>query len=416
MKFNFYSLKLQIVVIVFILEVILLVFVLGKTLAFVKSNALIDMELRQNVIIQLVQNVATDALFSEEYDDLQLQIELISNNDEVASISIMNEEETVLAHTDFSLVGNSRVKWIPSQSLELKTQVINDFGIIDIVFSSKILAVRIFKARNLGISIAITGIIIIAFASILFGHLLTRRLSRLSLAMQTFKKSNEYVDIKIKGRDEISELANQFTMLTREIIYHIKMIENEKKLLESRVTSRTKELQELNDELEILASTDHLTNLSNRAYLENILKQEFLRFASEEKRVFSIILIDVDHFKSINDTYGHDIGDTILVKLANILESNVRESDTVGRWGGEEFIIICVDTNLNKSEKIAEKLRIIIEKFNFSNDMKITCSFGIAYSLLSDDVESLFKRADLGLYKAKDSGRNCIVSISDNET
>ncbi|MFV1984300.1 MAG: diguanylate cyclase [Thiohalomonadales bacterium] len=415
MKFNIFSLKYQIVIIVFILEVIILAFLLGKTLTFIESNSLKDMELRQNVIMQLVKNIATDGLFSEEYDDLQLQIELINKNDEVSSISITNMEGIILAHTDFSLVGTIQPVWTPQQNLKFKTEIVKNFGKINIVFSSQLLEIRIIKARNFGISIAVSGTLIIAFASILFGYLLTRKLIRLSLAMQLFQKDNEYVEIKIKGRDEVSELAKQFNILTKDINYHMKMIENEKILLESRVSDRTKELQILNSELEVIASTDHLTNLKNRAYLENILQQELLTFSENGNSIFSIILLDIDHFKSVNDSFGHDIGDLVLVTLANILKTNVRESEIVGRWGGEEFIIICANTKLSNSEKIAEKLRDIIEKFQFPVVKKITCSFGISSCILNDSIDSIFKRADLGLYTAKDKGRNCVISITENK-
>jgi diguanylate cyclase (GGDEF)-like protein len=397
---------------VFTLEVILLAFVLGETLTFVKNNALYDMEQRQKVIIKLVTSIATDALFSEEYDDLQRQINLISDDVEVNFISVTNLDDVILANSDFSLVG-SKNNYLPTDP-HTKFSVIENFGNIIIRFSSVQLESRIKKARNLGIYIAVSGILIIACASILFGYFLTSKLRKLNLAMQQFQDGNQLVNVDIKGRDEVSELANQFTFLTKKVNKHIKLLEDEKTLLESRVTERTQELQQLNSELEVLATTDYLTSLKNRGFVEEALHTELVRYLRNNLHTFSVILLDVDYFKSINDTHGHDAGDMILIDIANLLTKNTRDTDIVGRWGGEEFIILCVDTNISSCKTIAEKLRIIIDEYKFPHVNHLTCSFGVSTSVLSDNVNSILKRADLGLYKAKDQGRNNVFCLTDS--
>jgi len=413
MKLNIFSLKYKITFIVFTLEVILLAFILDQTLAFVKKNALNDMQHRQRVITELVKNIATDALFSEEFDDLQQQIDLLSVNEEVDFISVSNLDGIILSHSDFSLVGSEFENIKTHSNHQIKTLLIENLGNINIEFSSTQLEIRSYEARNLGISIAITGVLIIAVASILFGYLLTRKLSSLNMAMQNFQKHNELVDVDIKGRDEVSELAQQFKILTKQVSDHIKTIEDEKILLESRVADRTQALQELNNELEVLASTDYLTNLKNRGFIETALHSELLRFLRNEQHKFSVILLDVDKFKSINDTFGHDAGDLILIDIANLLKNNIRETDIVGRWGGEEFIILCIDTNIKDSQTIAEKLRNKIQQHKFPKLDMLTCSFGVSSSINNDSINLIIKRADLGLYKAKDNGRNCVISITD---
>ena len=134
-----------------------------------------------------------------------------------------------------------------------------------------------------------------------------------------------------------------------------------------------------------------------------ILKiEEFNRYQVD----FSIIMIDIDNFKCVNDEYGHDVGDKVLVHIAKILKDNVRISDIVARWGGEEFIIVCEHTNTAKSYIIAENIRKIIEKEYFEEVEKQTISLGLTQFTKEDSINSIFKRVDNALYKAKSEGKN----------
>lgn len=161
--------------------------------------------------------------------------------------------------------------------------------------------------------------------------------------------------------------------------------------------------------LEKLSLTDSLTSLYNRLYLDNNYEREIQR-ANRYKNELSIILIDIDLFKNINDTYGHEVGDTILIQMSNILKKNIRKTDILGRWGGEEFLIICPETNIENAKKIACNIRKIIEKYNFTISNNITCSFGCATYIEKNIKEDTFKRADINLYKAKIEGRNKVIA------
>jgi diguanylate cyclase (GGDEF)-like protein len=164
-------------------------------------------------------------------------------------------------------------------------------------------------------------------------------------------------------------------------------------------------LVEQNAELEQLATTDRLTGLFNRLYLDRKLQNELVA-AERYGTVFSLIILDMDQFKHVNDTYGHVAGDAVLVAMASILKGRHRATDIVGRWGGEEFLVICPYTPVNGALTVAESLRRSVERHDFPHVGHRTASFGVAAYRVGDSIVSLTARADKGLYRAKDSGRN----------
>ncbi|MDP3301629.1 MAG: diguanylate cyclase [Sulfuricurvum sp.] len=161
----------------------------------------------------------------------------------------------------------------------------------------------------------------------------------------------------------------------------------------------------LHQEIERIATIDQLTGIYNRHKFEELFALE-----SERSRRFtqplSLILIDIDHFKLVNDTYGHDIGDAVLVKLAATVQENIRKIDVFARWGGEEFLLLCPTTDRDNVLEFAEKLRAAVEKTTFPVVGKITISIGVSVFDPQDSLSDLFKRADQGLYYAKENGRN----------
>lgn len=162
-------------------------------------------------------------------------------------------------------------------------------------------------------------------------------------------------------------------------------------------------------ELDILYITDRLTGVYNRIKIDEIIDLELKKKKKRRDDTFSVILIDMDYFKTVNDTYGHLAGDDVLKEFAAILKTNIRDSDFVGRWGGEEFIIVCTQTDLNGALFLAENLRVKIEEFNFTKAGKITASFGITTCHQDDNITSIIESADKALYSAKHGGRNRVV-------
>ncbi len=157
--------------------------------------------------------------------------------------------------------------------------------------------------------------------------------------------------------------------------------------------------------LERISERDKLTGLYNRHKLESILSHERernIRYATN----LSLIILDVDHFKRVNDTHGHQVGDRVLQQFAHILQKNVRIVDVVGRWGGEEFIVICPESRLAAAQAVANKLCKMVREFPFDTVGSKTASFGLASIRQGESIDSLIARADRALYRAKTSGRN----------
>lgn len=183
----------------------------------------------------------------------------------------------------------------------------------------------------------------------------------------------------------------------------------------SRIISRlvhfidavTTELEDANREITKQSLTDRLTQLGNRASLDAFLA-ECMALAVRYKQVFSVILLDVDHFKQVNDTFGHLVGDDVLVSLAKVLSRNTREPDMAGRWGGEEFLLVLPNTDLKQATAVAEKLRQVVAAQDIPVVGHKTASFGVASHIPGESLATLLARADRALYEAKQQGRNCV--------
>ena len=184
-------------------------------------------------------------------------------------------------------------------------------------------------------------------------------------------------------------------------------------ILARDITERKKtELSERSraEELYIRSITDPLTGLSNRLKLDDFLKGEInksVRYGSP----FSLIICDIDHFKMVNDTYGHSTGDRVLKNLAALLKESVRNTDLSGRWGGEEFLVICPETELEDGYSLAEKIRLAVREMSVPREEKISLSFGVTQFREGDDMEGLLARADKALYRAKETGRDRTVRL-----
>lgn len=165
-------------------------------------------------------------------------------------------------------------------------------------------------------------------------------------------------------------------------------------------------------EMHTLAHTDALTGLANRRGAQEVLVREVAR-AERYRRELAVLMLDIDRFKVLNDGFGHPLGDRVLVALAERLRTNVRASDLVARWGGEEFVVVAPETPMPYSQQLAELLRSHVEKDPFLDGHRVTISIGVTSFREGDDVDALVARSDAALYRAKAAGRNRVVVVDD---
>jgi len=211
------------------------------------------------------------------------------------------------------------------------------------------------------------------------------------------------------------------------IIYYFKNenIKNEKKLKKQNIKLHLQK-EEINNQRQELIKinkllgkkntilkktsiTNELTGLYNRSKIEKEIKIE-INMAENYGQIFSLIMIDIDYFKSINDEFGHQAGDKVLKEISSYLKDNTRTTDIVGRWGGEEFLIICSGTSLKGATKIAKKIRQGLENKSFSVDRTVTISLGVVEYKENENLKKMVQRVDKKLYEAKHKGRNQVVS------
>lgn len=178
-------------------------------------------------------------------------------------------------------------------------------------------------------------------------------------------------------------------------------------------------LRRLTEELRAMAARDPLTKLLNRRGLMEALTTYF---AARHAGPAHLLLLDIDHFKKINDTYGHKVGDLVLCHFAEVLQKTVRHGDLICRLGGEEFVAICLDTGDSSAMQVAERMRIAIEKSPIAiNDqgrtIQCTVTIGVSYSFTStQELDISMQQADAGLYQGKDAGRNRVTRIDASHT
>jgi len=191
--------------------------------------------------------------------------------------------------------------------------------------------------------------------------------------------------------------------------YPVKELEERNVALTRLVEERTTQLNAALRQQHELAVTDALTGLYNRRMLDEQLGIENER-SQRHQSSFSVLMLDIDHFKSINDRFGHSAGDQFLIKFADLIRVRLRKADLAGRWGGEEFLVVCHGCTLVEATRLAEDIRSTTEAFDFGLGENRTVSIGVAQWAEHDTIATLIERADQGLYRAKQSGRNRVCA------
>ncbi len=191
--------------------------------------------------------------------------------------------------------------------------------------------------------------------------------------------------------------------------YPIKELEKRNIALKRMVDEKTEELNASLEKIKVLANSDFLTGIDNRLKIDETLNV-LIEQAKKEDRTFSVVLIDIDKFKKINDVYGHLTGDEVIIKTAAFIRDMHKTCISVGRWGGDEFILVFEDKAIDETRLIAEELRETYEQQRFLEDRIITISLGLSQYQKGDTIETIIARCDRAMYEAKKSGRNRVRS------
>ncbi|MEA3405342.1 MAG: diguanylate cyclase [Pseudomonadota bacterium] len=218
------------------------------------------------------------------------------------------------------------------------------------------------------------------------------------------KLTDPWLKVSYKKEFEWQTLITILVPLTL-IIIIISIYTRRLRSVNKDLIATQQQLTHSNKSLEKLSETDYLTGCYNRSYIDRIMKQETLRTKRYDGSL-SLILIDLDDFKKVNDTYGHLVGDEVLISTANWIQSTIRETDAFGRWGGEEFVLICPNTGLQQAENIAEKVRMGIAQHSFSHNIQQTLSIGVTEYQVNESTDNWISRTDKALYEAKHQGKN----------
>lgn len=294
------------------------------------------------------------------------------------------------------------------------TIIQNVLGSINMHFSDKDYQQMLTENKNTTIKIMITALVLLLAFIILIKNEFKYLQKLTSNVLEYDPRLNNFPLNELNRTDEVGVINNAIVSMVKKIATHTHELDIVNLSLETKIKERTKELEEANTKLKALSITDELTQLSNRRYFEEYFHKSW-ELAKRNKVNISIIMCDIDLFKEVNDTYGHQAGDFVLKNIAQIMKKTLkRETDFVARYGGEEFIIVLYDTNTEIAEELCQNIQKNIKSNSFEykgeNIENITVSFGISTTIPKnkDSSEELIKLADKALYKAKEDGRDRI--------
>lgn len=313
-------------------------------------------------------------------------LEIVKQNDKIVKIVIYDE---ILDMDFISIYIPERAKGNLFKNHQIIYSDTKKIGWVEITFSDAYLQKELQSINDIVLKILLsTFTILILTMYILIYFKVLRPIKTLTKQAKDFQNNdleNKYLWL---GNDEFNSLGKSLELARISILKLLKKLSNK------------------NKELEQLYVTDKLTGLYNRHKLDIALEHEE-NIYNRYNQSFGIILIDIDDFKYVNDKYGHLAGDKVLIKLASILQNNIRKTDILGRWGGEEFLIIVPQSNKENLFELALKLQNCIVNYDFKLSKQITASFGL--SLYENNLHKLLQKADDALYQIKRNGKNNIL-------
>lgn len=412
------------------LAVLLMVLVLSFTVTgyFVlqqqEKDILSETARRGHDISKFLSEAIALHVVSYDYHSIQIMLDELITSSDIVYAAVTSQKGNLMASSgDFSLANDARTSFAYDIHFDQKK-----VGLLQIALDNQDIVTRLEQKRDDLFLRELLTIIVIAIGEfVALSYFIARPVSVITNTIENSIDENGRItsDILIKSRDEFGRLATQFNRLR----YHLndahhkleqKIESADKRLIETNQTLlyQSDALKRMNAELEKLSLTDPLTGLYNRRYFERELEND-IAISNRHGEVNSMIIMDIDHFKNINDTYGHHNGDLVLQKTAEMILGVIRNTDVLCRIGGEEFVMLCRRTGKEGATRIAEKLRSAIRKnvIMLGNEV-VSVSISLGVTTLRPDgsevhSDDFFRSADYALYYSKEHGRNRVTHYQD---
>ena len=392
-----------------------------------------ELEDQARLMLDTLPVTMRDALYYLVLDELEDVANVVSSNEQITMFVVYSRSGAVLVDASQSTPrfdqavdpvgekivslspGSIYLEWQPEQLVAGRPVVLGNstIGGVAIGFSTLPLEEKINAMTRQSIVLMIVSMVIAGIISFLIARQITNPLGQLTNLAGRMASGDLSTSFDLQSRDEIGQLGSAFNQMSQAIQKREQDLRQLAEGLEKTVAERTEELRSKNEVLETLAITDPLTEAYNRRHFFELAEQEVQR-AVRYQHPLSLMLIDVDHFKIVNDTYGHQVGDEVLVKIVQLFQENIRAIDVFARYGGEEFVVLLPETGCEETRGLAERIcSLVSETPILSGESTVSVTLSIGVTCWQGDQEfnfdHLLSQADSALYQAKGMGRNSVV-------
>ena len=389
-----------------------------------KENVLKEIQQRGSDISRFVAKSLVYSVIGYDYHTIDLLLKEITLSEDVGYSKVVNLKGNTMAEAG-TLIENDTSKMVVfNEKLILDEEVV---GNLTLGFSTVKTMQHIDKQKYDLIKREAFIILLIAIGEVLaLSFIIIKPVSIISKSLNEREDENNILGkIPLDTQDEFGELAKQFNelsdnlnMANAELQSRVDYADNQLIKTNNILLERSGELLDLSEKLETLSVTDPLTELFNRRHFEKTITNE-IEVTKRHGDMISLLVMDIDNFKLINDTYGHTHGDTVIKMVADTMKESLRDTDILCRIGGEEFVAICKRADKDNSMRLAEILRGIIENTSVNigaEEVKVTVSIGVATVTEANVTEKgadIFKHADIALYSSKGNGKNRVTHFND---
>ncbi len=387
-----------------------------------KQRVMKQIDSRGSDISRFVSKSLTYSIVGYDYHTIDLLLKEITLSDEIGYAKVIDRKGKTMSQAGTLVLDSNRMKTF-HQDIILDNDKLGVL-ILGLNTDTAMQHIDSQKYKSIQRELFITFIIAIA-EFIALSFIIIRPVSIISDTLSRSKTSDDVHFIPVSTDDEFGQLAQQFNELNSQLSKANHELQNRVDFADQQLRQSIKELKaqkaelkEINEKFQLLSITDSLTGLFNRRYFEEHLDEE-INLTQRHGDTVSLIILDIDHFKNINDTYGHTHGDEALIAVAEVLKNRVRKTDIVCRIGGEEFAILCKRADNQTTTELADNLRKSVQELVIPFDdykVSVTISAGIATltkNNFQSHAENLYRFADLALYFSKENGRNAVTHYDD---